>query len=114
MTPGCTVEACQFSENISQFTKRKAVVLGVSLDDEKKHQKFTEKYGLTFPLLADTDKTVSTAYEVYGKKKFMGMSYMGIERTTFIIDGKGKIVKIFRKVKADGHSKEVLQVLDTF
>lgn len=112
LTPGCTVEACAFNEDLKNFQMRNAVVLGVSLDDEQHHQKFTEKYKLSFPLLADTDMSISKAYGVYGKKSFLGKSYMGIERTTFVINPKGMIIKVFKKVKPQGHTREVLQALD--
>ena len=87
-------------------------MLGVSLDDEQNHKKFSEKYHLSFPLLVDADMAISKSYEVYKKKSFLGKSYMGIERTTFIIGRDRKIIKIFRNVKPEGHSKEVLRVLD--
>ena len=83
-------------------------MLGVSLDSEKSHQKFAQKYGLPFRLLADTDKKVSEAYGTYGEKKFMGRNYMGNHRMTFLIDEKGKIKKVFEKVKPDEHAEEVL------
>ena len=112
MTPGCTIEAIEFNKDLDGFKMRNAVVLGVSLDDETRHQKFTAKHDLSFPLLADTDAAVSKMYGVYGKKRFLGKSYMGIERTTFIIDKKGIILKVFNKVNPKGHSREVMQTLD--
>jgi len=107
-TPGCTKEACAFRDSFAKFKKRGIEVLGVSLDSEKSHQKFAQKYGLPFRLLADTDKRVSEAYGTYGEKKFMGRNYMGNHRMTFLIDEKGKIKKVFEKVKPDEHAEEVL------
>ncbi len=108
MTPGCTTEACDFSANLKQFEKKNAVIIGVSLDDELRHQKFAEKYKLQHILLADTDKKVSEAYGVYQQKSLYGKKFMGIVRSTFVIDANGKIKKIFPKVKVAGHWKEVL------
>ena len=108
-TPGCTKEACAFRDSFAKFKKRGIEVLGVSLDSEKSHQKFAQKYGLPFRLLADADKKVSEAYGTYGKKKFMGREYMGNHRMTFLIDEQGKIKKIFEKVKPDEHAEEVLK-----
>ena len=107
-TPGCTREACAFRDSFSKFKKRGIEVLGVSLDSEKSHQKFTKKFDLPFRLLADTDRAVSESYGTYGKKKFMGREYMGVNRMTFLIDEKGKIKKIYEKVKPDDHAEEVL------
>ena len=107
-TPGCTKEACSFRDAFSDFKKRGIEVLGVSTDSEASHQKFTAKYKLPFPLLADTDHSIADAYGVYGEKKFMGRTYMGVKRMTFLIDEKGKIAKIFEKVKVDEHAREVL------
>jgi len=107
-TPGCTKEACSFRDSFSKFKRRGIEVFGVSLDSEKKHQKFTEKYSLPFRLLADTDRKLSESFGTYGKKKFMGREYMGNHRMTFLIDEKGKIKKIFEKVKPDDHAEEVL------
>ena len=108
-TPGCTKEACSFRDAFSQFKKKGIAVLGVSPDSEAKHQKFVAKYNLPFTLLADTDKAIAEAYGVWGEKKFMGRTYMGVHRTTFLIDEKGKIKKIFEKVKPDDHASEVLE-----
>jgi peroxiredoxin Q/BCP len=108
-TPGCTKEACSFRDAFSDFKKRSIQVLGVSLDNEASHQKFTTKYKLPFTLLADTDHTIADAYGVYGEKKFMGRSYMGVKRMTFLIDEKGKIKKVFEKVKPEEHAREVLE-----
>jgi peroxiredoxin Q/BCP len=108
-TPGCTKEACSFRDSFSQFKKKGIAVLGVSPDKEASHQKFVTKYKLPFTLLADTDKSIAEAYGVWGEKKFMGRTYMGVHRTTFLIDEKGKIKKIFEKVKPEDHASEVLQ-----
>ena len=107
-TPGCTKEACSFRDAFSDFKKRGIEVLGVSTDSEASHQKFTAKYKLPFTLLADTDHSIADAYGVYGEKKFMGRTYMGVKRMTFLIDEKGKIAKIFEKVKVDEHAREVI------
>jgi peroxiredoxin Q/BCP len=107
-TPGCTKEACAFRDSYSKFRKRGIEVLGVSLDSEKSHQKFSRKYDLPFRLLADTDRAVSESYGTYGEKKFMGRTYMGNHRMTFLIDEKGKIKKIYSKVKPEEHADEVL------
>ena len=108
-TPGCTKQACSLRDGFSAFEKKNIKVLGVSMDDEKSHQKFIQKYELPFTLLADTDHAVSDAYGSYGEKTFMGKNYMGVLRRTFLIDGQGKIVKMFDKVKVDEHAAEVLQ-----
>ena len=108
-TPGCTKEACSFRDAYSKFKKRGITILGVSPDNEKSHQKFTAKYKLPFTLLADTDHSIADAYGVYGEKKFMGRTYMGIHRTTFLIDEKGKVKKVFEKVKPEDHADEVLE-----
>jgi len=110
-TSGCTKESCGFRDDISLFKARSAVVLGVSLDDQESHRRFTDKYSLNFPLLCDTDAKVSKAYGVYGEKNNYGKKYWGINRTTFIIDKEGKIKHIFSKVQVDTHSKDVLEVL---
>ena len=107
-TPGCTKEACSFRDAFSKFKKQGITILGVSPDSEKYHQKFVAKYKLPFTLLADTDHSIADAYGVYGEKKFMGRTYMGIHRTTFLIDEKGKIKKVFEKVKPEDHADEVL------
>ena len=108
-TPGCTKEACSFRDAFSQYKKKGIAVLGVSPDKEASHQKFITKYKLPFTLLADTDKAIAEAYGVWGEKKFMGRTYMGVHRTTFLIDEKGKIKKIFEKVKPEDHASEVLE-----
>ncbi|PZV13174.1 MAG: thioredoxin-dependent thiol peroxidase [Pseudanabaena sp.] len=107
-TPGCTKEACGFRDNYAQFQAKNTLIFGVSTDDAKSHQKFTEKFDLPFPLLCDVDAQVATAYESYGKKQMMGKEYMGIFRNTFVIDPEGKIEKIYLAVKAELHPAEVL------
>ena len=111
-TPGCTKEACSFRDSWSKFKRRGIEVFGVSLDSEKSHQKFTEKFSLPFRLLADTDRKLSESFGTYGKKKFMGREYMGNHRMTFLIDEKGKIKKIFEKVKPEDHAEDVLAAFD--
>jgi thioredoxin-dependent peroxiredoxin len=108
MTPGCTTEACDFRDQIQQFTEVNAVILGVSPDPVDRHQKFVEKYGLPFLLLADTEHLLAEAFGVWKLKKNFGKEYMGIERSTFIIDKEGKLVKEWRKVKVKGHVEEAL------
>jgi thioredoxin-dependent peroxiredoxin len=108
-TPGCTKEACSFRDAFSKFKKQDITVLGVSPDKEAAHQKFITKYKLPFTLLADTDHSIAETYGVWGEKKFMGRTYMGVHRTTFLIDEKGKIKKIFEKVKPEDHASEVLE-----
>jgi peroxiredoxin Q/BCP len=108
-TPGCTKEACSFRDAYSKFKKQKITVLGVSPDKETAHKKFETKYQLPFTLLADTDHSIAEAYGVWGEKKFMGRTYMGVHRTTFLIDEKGKIKKVFEKVKPEDHASEVLE-----
>jgi len=110
-TSGCTKEACSFSDDLPKFSKIDAVILGVSPDSVKSHKKFSEKYKLKFDLLADDEKNVVEKYGVWKEKSMYGRKYMGVERTTFIIDEKGKIKKIFNKVKVDAHNKEVLEAL---
>ncbi|NHC43382.1 thioredoxin-dependent thiol peroxidase [Bacillus sp. MM2020_1] len=108
MTPGCTTEACDFRDQIQQFTEVDAVILGVSPDPVERHQKFVEKYGLPFLLLADTGHQLAEAFGVWKLKKNFGKEYMGIERSTFIIDKEGNLVKEWRKVKVKGHVDEAL------
>lgn len=110
-TPGCTAEACSFRDNYSEFKKRKVIVIGVSVDDEKSHKKFVDKYKLPFILLADPEKKVVQKYGVWGEKSFMGRKYLGTTRATFIIDKDFKIKKIFPKVSVPGHTKEILALL---
>ncbi|HXL73489.1 MAG TPA: thioredoxin-dependent thiol peroxidase [bacterium] len=111
MTPGCTQEACDFRDNWIAVKKKGAVVLGVSADPVLKHQTFIKKYELPFILLSDEKKDVLKEYGVWKKKKFMGREFMGIVRTTLIIDGDGKIKKIWDKVSVKDHVKEVLENL---
>jgi peroxiredoxin Q/BCP len=106
-TPGCTAEACSFRDANQEMQKRGVVVLGVSADDIPSHQKFADKYGLPFPLLADTATTVSQSYGVWKEKNMFGKKYMGINRETFLIDKEGIVRKIWPKVKAEGHAQEV-------
>jgi peroxiredoxin Q/BCP len=111
MTPGCTTEACDFRDQIQQFTEVDAVILGVSPDPVDRHQKFVEKYGLPFLLLADTEHQLAEAFGVWKLKKNFGKEYMGIERSTFVIDKDGKIAKEWRKVKVKGHVEEALNFI---
>jgi len=107
-TPGCTTEADEFSSDYKKFKKSGVDVLGISSDDVDSHKKFCKKMGIPYTLLADTNKEVSKKFGVWGKKKFMGREYMGIVRSTFLVNEKGKIFKVYPKVKAAGHSKQVL------
>jgi len=110
-TPGCTKEACGFRDDIRRMEKANTVVLGVSNDDLPSHQKFSEKYGLPFTLLSDENKAVSKAYGVYKQKSMYGKTYWGIERSTFVIDERGKLKAVFPKVKVEGHVEAVMSVL---
>ncbi|WP_447977134.1 thioredoxin-dependent thiol peroxidase [Candidatus Nitrospira bockiana] len=110
-TPGCTKEACGFRDAEAVLTRAGAVVLGVSLDGAQAHQRFIEKYRLPFTLLSDEDAAVSKAYGVYKQKNMYGKKFWGIERSTFVIDKTGTIKAAFRKVKVDGHVKEVLDAV---
>ena len=110
-TPGCTKEACSFRDELSAFTKLNAVVLGVSGDDGASHRKFSDKFRLTFPLLSDPEAKVANAYGVYTQKSMYGRTYWGIERTTFVIDARGRIARLFPRVKVDGHTAEVLEAI---
>lgn len=110
-TPGCTKEACEFRDTLSQFKKRHAVVIGVSPDKPSAQAKFKSKYELSFPLLADENHEVAEAYGVWKEKSMYGKKYMGIERTTFVIGKDGAIKKVFQKVKPEGHAAEVLAAL---
>lgn len=107
-TSGCTKEACAFEANLAKFSASGATILGVSKDSVKRHEKFKEKYNLTLPLLSDENSDMCERYGVWKKKSMYGREYMGIERTTFLIDEKGKIEKIWHKVKVDGHVDDVL------
>ncbi|HEU5466025.1 MAG TPA: thioredoxin-dependent thiol peroxidase [Gemmatimonadales bacterium] len=111
-TPGCTVEACEFRDAFPRFKGSKAVILGISPDSVKSHQKFKEKFDLPFTLLADEDHAIAEKYGVWQKKSMYGRTYMGIARTTFVIDKSGKVAKIFEKVKPKGHAEEVEQAID--
>ena len=108
-TPTCTVEACNLRDNYSLLKKEGIVVLGVSPDDEKKHKKFEQKFNLPFTLIADSDKKIIDKYGVWGEKNLYGRKYMGLHRTTFLIDEKGIIKKIFKKPKSKMHSEEILK-----
>ncbi|OLP17124.1 peroxiredoxin [Leptolyngbya sp. 'hensonii'] len=107
-TPGCTKEACGFRDAYTDYQGSDVIVLGISTDDAKSHQKFITKFDLPFPLLIDAGGTVATAYESYGLKKFMGKEYMGISRNTFLIGPDGKIAQIYLKVKPEDHATTVL------
>ena len=107
-TPGCTKQACGFAERYPQFTEKGAVVLGISKDSVASHKKFEEKYGLPFTLLADPELVAIQAYDVWQEKKNYGKTYMGVVRTTYLIDEKGKIVKVFDKVKAAENPEQML------
>ena len=107
-TPGCTAESCNLRDNYEELQKQGYVVLGVSKDGEKSHQKFINKYDLPFDLLVDTDLTVHEAFGTWGLKKFMGKEYMGTIRTTFVIDEEGKISEIIEKVKTKDHTSQIL------
>ena len=110
-TPGCTTQACGIRDAYGEFERAGAVVLGVSPDDEKSHVKFREKYELPFTLLADTDHSVSEQYGVWGEKKYMGRTYMGVDRSTFVIGADGNVKRVMRKVKPDTHADDVLEAL---
>jgi len=112
-TPGCTAEACSFRDANREMQKRGIVVLGVSADSVESHQKFADKYGLPYPLLADTDTTVSQLYGVWKEKNYGGKTYMGINRETFLIDKDGIVRKVWPKVKAAEHAQEVLEAIES-
>lgn len=111
-TPGCTVEAQEFSDALKEFSRRKVRVIGISGGDSKTKEKFCSKYQLMIDLVSDTDFSVSKAYGVYGEKKFMGRTYQGIHRTTFVVNPAGKIAAVFRGVTPKGHAHEVLGAVD--
>ncbi|HXG66481.1 MAG TPA: thioredoxin-dependent thiol peroxidase [Blastocatellia bacterium] len=113
MTPGCTKEACGFRDDMREFEKRNAVILGVSTDNEASHRKFIERYDLPFPLLADTEHQVAESYGVWQEKNMYGRKVWGVKRTTFIIDENGRIARVFEKVSPAEHSREVLDALDS-
>ena len=110
-TSGCTKEACNFRDDFPKFGKMNVVILGVSPDSVQSHKKFSQKYKLPFDLLSDEKKQVLEKYEVWKEKSMYGRKYMGVERSTFVIDKTGKAVKIFRKVKVDNHNDEVMKVI---
>ncbi len=112
-TPGCTKEACSFRDNLPKFKKLDAVILGVSKDSLESHGKFIDKYSLNFTLLSDEDLVAHKLYDTWKLKNNYGRNYWGTERSTFVIDPKGKIKKIFRRVHVDGHEKEVMNALNT-
>lgn len=112
-TPGCTKEACAFRDHFAGFKTKGAVVLGVSVDPAKSHDKFVKKYKLPFTLLADEDRKIVAAYGVWGQKQFMGRKYMGTNRVTFLIGPDGRIKKIWPKVKPEEHAEEVLAAIET-
>jgi peroxiredoxin Q/BCP len=110
-TPGCTTEACNFRDDIHLYQEAGVVILGISPDSVKSHNKFKEKFSLPFPLLSDEGHKVCDQYEVWGPKKFMGKSYEGVYRTTFLIGSDGIIIRVFENVKPEGHSGQVLAAL---
>jgi peroxiredoxin Q/BCP len=110
-TPGCTTQACGIRDAWAEFERAGAVVLGVSPDSERSHVKFKDKFDLPFTLLADTDHAVAEAYGVWGLKKYMGREYMGVDRTTFVIDADGVVARVFAKVKPATHADDVLAAL---
>ncbi len=110
-TPGCTTQACEFRDTLPRFDDLDAVVLGVSPDSVVSHRKFRDKFDLTFPLLADEDHSVSEAYGVWKEKNMYGRTYMGIERSTFLIGEDGKVLDFWRKVKPKGHAEKLAELL---
>ncbi len=110
-TSGCTIEACEFRDALPRFDASKAVILGLSPDSVNSHVKFKAKFELPYTLLADEEKTVLQAYDVWKEKSMYGKKYMGVERTTFLIDPKGTIAKVFAKVKPAGHAAEVIAAI---
>ena len=113
-TPGCTIETNDFNKLLPKFKKLNCEILGISKDNLKSHDKFRDKYKIKFDLLADEEKKVLKKYKVWAKKKFMGREFMGIVRTTFLIDKKGKILKVWENVKVKDHAKEVLDTLKKY
>ncbi|MDB9717444.1 thioredoxin-dependent thiol peroxidase [Candidatus Pelagibacter sp.] len=113
-TPGCTIETNDFNKLLTKFKKLECEIYGISKDSLKSHDKFRDKYKIKFDLLADEEIKVLKKYKVWGKKKFMGREFIGINRTTFLIDKKGKIIKIWENVKVKDHAKEVLETLKIF
>lgn len=112
MTPGCTKEACGFRDYYTYYQDKEIVILGVSMDSQESHKKFSEKYGLPFTLLCDSEGKVSKLYGVYQKKKMYGKEFWGIKRTTFLIDKKGKIQKVWDKVDVTAHHRDVLKLFE--
>jgi thioredoxin-dependent peroxiredoxin len=110
-TPGCTTEACSFRDDYSRFVEAGIAVLGASTDNIRSHQKFTEKFSLPFPLLADVEGSLAKAFGIWGEKKFMGRTSMGVKRSTFVVDDEATISHVFTKVKPDTHVAEVLKAL---
>ena len=110
-TPGCTQQSCNLQDAFPQLKKLKAAVVGISPDPFEKQLKFADKYGLKFPLLADTDHAVADAWGVWGEKSLYGRKFMGITRSTFLIDGSGKVARVWPKVKVDGHVDQVLEAI---
>lgn len=111
-TPGCTAQACNLRDNEAILLKKGIAVIGVSADSVLSHSKFSEKYALKFPLIADTDKVILNQYGVWGEKKFMGKTYDGIHRTTFIIDEAQKITAVIKKPNTKNHTEEILKILE--
>jgi len=107
-TPGCTAEACNLRDNYDLLLKKGFAIIGVSADDEKSHKKFADKYSLPFPLIADTNKTILNDYGMWAEKKLYGKTYMGVLRTTFVIDEKGIVEKVIPKVNTKDHTKQIL------
>ena len=110
-TPGCTIETNDFNKLLPQFKKINCEIFGISKDSLNSHKKFKKKYGIKFDLLSDENKEIIKKYKVWGKKQFMGREFMGLIRSTFLIDKKGKIIKIWKNVKVKDHAKEVLETL---
>lgn len=110
-TPGCTKESCNFRDEFPEFGKMNAEIIGISADSVKSHKKFADKFNLPFNILSDESRSVIEKYGVWKEKNMYGKKYMGIERTTFIINPSGKISRIFRKVQVDGHNNEVMEAL---
>ncbi|HLN19965.1 MAG TPA: thioredoxin-dependent thiol peroxidase [Bacteroidales bacterium] len=109
-TPGCTAEACNLRDNYDELLKKGYAVVGVSADNEKSHKGFAGKYSLPFPLIADTSKKIMDDYGVFGEKKLYGKTFLGVQRTTFIIDGNGTIEKIIRKVQTSDHTQQIFKL----
>lgn len=110
-TPGCTIEADEFSKEYKKFQKHGIEIIGISTDNVESHKKFVDKMNIPYVLLSDPESEVCKKFGVWGKKQFMGKEYMGVQRSTFLVDEKGKIFKVFPSVKPKGHADEVLQIL---